>query len=48
MSTLTGADQGYEEFLDFDPTEVKTALDDPDKSHADEMLSATEKVASKR
>ena len=36
---------GYEEFLDFDPAEVKAALDDPEKSHADEMLSAAEKVA---
>ena len=39
---------GYEEFLDFDPAEVKAALDDPDKSHADEMLSAAEKVASEK
>lgn len=39
---------GYEEFLDFDSTEVKTAFDDPDKSHADKMLSATEKVASEK
>ena len=28
---------GYEEFLDFDPAEVKAALDDSEKSHADEM-----------
>ena len=35
---------GYEEFLDFDPAEVKAALDDPDKSHADEMLSAAERA----
>ena len=35
---------GYEEFLEFDPAEVKAALDDPDKSHADEMLSAAEKM----
>lgn len=35
---------GYEEFLDFDPAEVKTALDDPDKSHADEMLAAAERA----
>ncbi len=39
---------GYEEFLDFDPAEVKAALDDPDKSHADEMLSAAEKAASEK
>ena len=35
---------GYEEFLDFDPAEVKAALDDPEKSHADEMLAAAEKA----
>lgn len=39
---------GYEEFLDFDPAEVKAALDDPEKSHADEMLSAAERVASEK
>ena len=39
---------GYEEFLDFDSAEVKAALDDPEKSHADEMLSAAEKVASEK
>ena len=39
---------GYEEFLDFDPAEVKATLDDPEKSHADEMLSAAEKVASEK
>ena len=39
---------GYEQFLDFDPAEVKAALDDPEKSHADEMLSAAEKVASEK
>ena len=39
---------GYEEFLDFDPAEVKAALEDPEKSHADEMLSAAEKVASEK
>ena len=27
---------------------VKAALDDPEKSHADEMLSAAEKVASEK
>ena len=35
---------GYEEFLNFDPAEVKAALDDPDKSHADEMLSFAEQA----
>ena len=35
---------GYEEFLDFDPAEVKAALEDPEKSHADEMLSAAERA----
>ena len=29
---------GYEEFLDFDPAEVKAALENPDKSRIDEML----------
>ena len=35
---------GYEEFLDFDPAEVKAALEDPDRSHVDEMLAAAEKA----
>ena len=35
---------GYEEFLDFDPAEVKAALDDPDKSRIDEMLAFAEKA----
>ena len=35
---------GYEEFLDFDPAEVKAALDDPAKSRVDEMLAAAERV----
>ena len=35
---------GYEEFLDFDPAEVKAALDAPEKSHADEMLAFAEKA----
>ena len=35
---------GYEEFLDFDPAEVKTALDDPAKSRVDEMLAAAERA----
>ena len=39
---------GYEEFLDFDPAEVKAALDDPEKSHADEMLAAAERAASEK
>ena len=33
---------GYEEFLDFDPAEIKAALEDPEKSHANEMLSVAE------
>ena len=37
---------GYEEFLDFDPTEVRNGLDKPDISHADEMLSAGENTFS--
>lgn len=35
---------GYEEVLDFDPAEVKAALENPDKSHVDEMLSFAEKA----
>ena len=35
---------GYEEFLDFDPAEVKAALDDPTKSRVDEMLAAAERA----
>ena len=35
---------GYEEFLDFDPAEVKAALEDPDKSRIDEMLAFAEKA----
>ena len=35
---------GYEEFLDFDPAEVKAALEDPEKSHVDEMLAAAERA----
>ena len=35
---------GYEEFLDFDPAEVKVALDDPEKSRIDEMLAFAEKA----
>ena len=35
---------GYEEFLDFDPAEVKAALENPDKSRIDEMLAFEEKA----
>ena len=35
---------GYEEWLDFDPAEVKAMLDDPDKSHIDDMLSSAVKA----
>lgn len=35
---------GYEEFLDFNPAEVKAALENPNKSHVDEMLSVAEKA----
>ena len=35
---------GYEEFLDFDPAEIKAALEDPTKSRVDEMLSAAERA----
>ena len=35
---------GYEEFLDFDPAEVKAALEDPSKSRVDEMLAFAEKA----
>ena len=35
---------GYEEFLDFDPAEVKAALEAPDRSRVDEMLAAAEKA----
>ena len=35
---------GYEEFLDFDPAEVKAALENPDRSRVDEMLAAAEKA----
>ena len=35
---------GYEEFLDFDPAEVKAALEDPAKSRVDEMLAAAERA----
>ena len=35
---------GYEEFLDFDPAEVKAALEDLNRSRVDEMLAAAEKA----
>lgn len=35
---------GYEEFLDFDPAEVKAALEDPNRSRVDEMLAAAERA----
>ena len=35
---------GYEEFLDFDPAEVKVALEDPNRSRVDEMLAFAEKA----
>ena len=34
----------YEEFLDFDPAVIKAALEDLDKSHADEMLAFAEQA----
>ena len=34
----------YEEFLDFDPAEIKAALENPDKSRIDEMLAFAEKA----
>ena len=35
---------GYEECLDFDPAEVRAALQNPDKSHIDEMISVAEQA----
>ena len=35
---------GYEEWLDFDPAKVKAGLENPDKSHVDDMLSFAEKA----
>ena len=35
---------GYEEFLDFNPAEVKAALEDPTKSRVNEMLAAAERA----
>ena len=34
----------YEEFLDFDPAVIKAALENPDKSHVDEMLAFAEQA----
>ena len=38
---------GYEEFLEFDPAEIKAALENPDKSRIDEMLAFAEKAERK-
>lgn len=35
---------GYEEWLDFDPDTVREGLENPDKSHIDEMLAFAEKA----
>ena len=35
---------GYEDFIDFDPAEVKAGLEDPAKSRVDEMLAAAERA----
>ena len=35
---------GYEEFLDFDPAEIRAALQNPDRSRVDEMLSFAEQA----
>ena len=35
---------GYEEFLDFDPTVIREAIQNSDKSHADEMLAFAEQA----
>ena len=35
---------GYEEFLDFDPAVIREAIQNPDKSHADEMLAFAEQA----
>ena len=36
---------GYEEFLDIDPAVVREAIQNPDKSHVDEMLAFAEQAA---
>ena len=35
---------GYEEFLDFDPAEIRAALQNPDRSRVDEMLAFAEQA----
>lgn len=35
---------GYEEFLDVDPAAIREALENPDKSHVDEMLASAEQA----
>ena len=35
---------GYEEFLDVDPAVIREAIQNPDKSHVDEMLAFAERV----
>ena len=35
---------GYEEFLDVDPAAIRAALENPDKSHVDEMLAFAEQA----
>ena len=35
---------GYEEFLDFDPAVIREAIQNSDKSHADEMLAFAEQA----
>ena len=35
---------GYEEFLDFDPAVIREAIQNPDKSHVDEMLAFAEQA----
>ena len=35
---------GYEEFLDVDPAAIREALENPDKSHVDEMLTSAEQA----
>ena len=35
---------GYEEFLDIDPQVIREAIENPDKSHVDEMLSFAERA----
>ena len=35
---------GYEEFLDFDPAIIREAIQNPDKSHVDEMLAFAEQA----